>query len=57
MKLQDVYNAWLPMKEKQVKTSTLSIYKMIYTNVLSPAMGNEDVENLNKKQSFHLFIT
>lgn len=49
MKLQDVYNTWLPMKEKQVKTSTLSIYKMIYTNVLSPAMGNEEVENLNKK--------
>lgn len=49
MKLKEVYEAWLPIKERQVKASTLSVYKMIYTNILNPIMGNEDVENLNKK--------
>ena len=43
MKLKEVYEAWLPIKERQVKASTLSVYKMIYTNILNPIMGNEDV--------------
>ena len=29
MKLKEVYEYWLPVKNKQVKASTLSVYKMI----------------------------
>lgn len=49
MKLKDVYEAWIPIKEKQVKASTLSVYKMIFVKVINPAIGNIDVELLNKK--------
>lgn len=49
MILKKVYEAWLPMKEKQVKASTLSVYKMIYINIINPKIGNIDVEQLNKK--------
>ena len=34
MKLKEVYEAWLPIKERQVKASTLSVYKMIYTKTV-----------------------
>lgn len=49
MILKKVYEAWLPMKEKQVKASTLSVYKMIFINIINPKIGNIDVEQLNKK--------
>lgn len=49
MILKKVYEAWLPMKEKQVKASTLSVYKMIFINIINPKIGNIEVEQLNKK--------
>lgn len=49
MILKKVYEAWLPLKSKQVKASTLSVYKMIYINIINPKIGNIDVEQLNKK--------
>ena len=49
MKLNDVYNEWLPVKRRQVKSSTLSCYQLIYLNILAPRFGNTDVENMGKK--------
>lgn len=49
MKLTEVYEAWLPMKQRQVKASSLANYKMAFVHVLKPKLGNIDVENLNKK--------
>lgn len=49
MKLNDVYNEWLPVKRRQVKGSTLSCYQLIYLNILAPRFGNTDVENMGKK--------
>ena len=49
MTLAEVYENWLPMKERQVKSSTLAVYKMIFINILNPEIGNIDVEELNKK--------
>lgn len=50
MTLTEVYENWLPMKERQVKASTLSVYKMIFINILNPNIGNVDVRQLNKKK-------
>lgn len=30
MKLDDVYKEWIPVKERQVKNSTLTTYQQIY---------------------------
>lgn len=49
MKLTEVYKAWLPIKERQVKASTMAVYKMIFINIISPNIGNIEVEQLNKK--------
>lgn len=49
MKLNDVYNEWLPVKRRQVKGSTLSCYQLIYINILAPRFGSTDVETMSKK--------
>lgn len=49
MKLNEVYNLWVVSKTRQVKKSTISAYKMIYANTISPEFGNMDIKNLNKK--------
>lgn len=49
MKLDDVYKEWIPVKERQVKNSTLTTYQQIYMKKISPAFGNMEVELLNKK--------
>ena len=49
MKLNDVYNKWLPVKRRQVKESTLSCYQLIYINILAPRFGYTDVEIMDKK--------
>lgn len=54
MKLNDVYNEWLPVKRRQVKGSTLSCYQLIYLNMLAPRFGNTDVENMGKRLLQHL---
>lgn len=53
MKLNDVYNEWLPVKRRQVKSSTLSCYQLIYLNILAPRFGNTDVENMGKRLLQH----
>lgn len=49
MKLADVYTEWLRIKRMQVKESTLSVYCSIFSRVISPGLGNEEVEGLDKK--------
>ena len=49
MTLTEVYKAWLPIKERQVKASTLAVYKMIFINILNPNIGNVNIGQLNKK--------
>lgn len=46
MKLDDVYKEWIPVKERQVKNSTLTTYQQIYMKKLSPTFGDM---NYNKK--------
>ena len=36
MKLDDVYKAWISVKKRQVKTSSLASYQQIYVKKLSP---------------------
>lgn len=57
MKLNDVYNAWLPVKRRQVKGSTLSCYQLIYLNILAPRFGNTDVENMGKRLLQHFSMS
>ncbi|WP_289292518.1 MULTISPECIES: site-specific integrase [Bacteroides] len=49
MELTDVYNAWLPVKRRQVKMSSLACYQLIFMNVLQPKFGKTHVESLSKK--------
>lgn len=49
MKLNEVYNLWIVSKARQVKKSTISAYRTIYANVISPEFGDMDVSLLNKK--------
>lgn len=49
MKLDDVYKKWIPVKERQVKNSTLTTYQQIYMKKLSPTFGDMEVSLLNKK--------
>lgn len=49
MKFKEVYEAWLPIKSRQVKISTLSCYKLIYIKILGPKFGDADVGTMNKK--------
>lgn len=49
MKLTEVYNQWLPGKRRQVKTSSLSCYQLIFKNIIEPSLGSMEVEELDKK--------
>lgn len=49
MKLINVYQEWIMLKRMQVKESTLSTYKFLFSNSINPKLGNEEIENLNKK--------
>ena len=49
MKLDDVYKAWISVKKRQVKTSSLASYQQIYVKKLSPMLGCMEVGELSKK--------
>lgn len=49
MKLDDVYKAWISVKKRQVKTSSLASYQQIYVKKLSPILGCMEVGELSKK--------
>lgn len=49
MKLKEVYEVWYNYKKRQVKTSSLSCYNLIYINIIYPKFGDSDIETLTKK--------
>lgn len=56
MKLNDIYNKWLPVKRRQVKESTLSCYQLIYIKILAPRFGSTDVETMIRRLLQHFFM-
>ena len=53
MKLDDVYKAWISVKKRQVKTSSLASYQQIYVKKLSPILGCMEVGELSKRLLCH----
>ena len=49
MKLDDVYKAWISVKKRQVKTSSLASYQQIYVKKLSPILGCMEVGGIEQK--------
>lgn len=46
MTIQEIYEAWLPVKSFQVKESTVSTYAMCYRCQIQPALGDKDYAEL-----------
>lgn len=56
MTIQEIYEAWLPVKAFQVKESTLSTYMMCYRGMIKPTFGNKDYAEI-KMADLQDFIT
>lgn len=56
MTIQEIYEAWFPVKAFQVKESTLSTYMMCYRGMIKPTFGNKDYAEI-KMADLQDFIT
>ncbi|MCM1139738.1 MAG: site-specific integrase [Muribaculum sp.] len=49
MKLKEVYDDWLPQKQRQVKQTTISVYRNCWSLHLCPKWGDAELSEINKR--------
>ncbi|MCM1142608.1 MAG: site-specific integrase [Muribaculum sp.] len=49
MKLKEVYDYWLPQKQRQVKPTTMRAYQLHWRTHINPKWGDVEISEINKK--------